>query len=47
MESRLAMSLDLLGTCIFTDEVTQGQSIYLDDRSITYILLQRSDTDDN
>jgi hypothetical protein len=33
LESCLAMYLDLLGTCILTDEVTQGQSIYLDDRS--------------
>lgn len=37
MESCLAICLDLLGTCILTDEVTQRRSIYLNDRSIPCI----------
>ena len=41
MEDCLAVCLDLLGTCMFTDEVTHRQSIYLDDRSIPYALVQK------
>ena len=38
MEICLAVYLDLLGTCILTDEVIHWQSIYLDDRSIPSML---------